>query len=279
MLDVMGAISLTALFGLCCGVLIGSSPGGTAARLRLAAVAVLWFAGVGSLAALGLFSAAGAGTPAIGTAILVPIVLSLWAVRRSPALRAVALGTPLTALVAAHAGRVLGFFFLLLFAAGRLPPTFAMAAGWGDIVVAIAALPLVWAIHRRVNGWRTLTLAWNLFGFVDLVTAVTLGVGSASDSTRPQGSSSQARVRTPWGSCPGSSFRGCWFRSICSRTSQSSRSSPGNVPAYRAAGPLKSNRQSQALFERPWRNLGKSVRIRCPFSGGGTRWRRANVSA
>lgn len=206
MLDVMGAISLTALFGLCCGVLIGSSPGGTAARPRLAAVAVLWFAGVGSLAALGLFSAAGAGTPAIGTAILVPIVVSLWAVRRSPALRAVALGTPLTALVAAHAGRVLGFFFLLLFAAGRLPPTFAMAAGWGDIVVAIAALPLVWAIHRRVNGWRTLTLAWNLFGFVDLVTAVTLGVGSASDSPARfifESPSTDAMGFLPWLLIPG----------------------------------------------------------------------------
>jgi hypothetical protein len=45
----------------------------------------------------------------------------------------VALDTPLAVLVAIHAGRVLGVFFLLLLAAGRLPPTFAMVAGWGDL--------------------------------------------------------------------------------------------------------------------------------------------------
>jgi hypothetical protein len=182
MIDVIGAISLTALFGLCCSVLITVSPVDAPARVKLAAVAVLWFACVGSLAAAGLFSAAGAGTPAIGLAIVVPIVLALLAAVRSPAWRAAALGTPLAVLVAVHAGRVLGVFFLLLFAAGRLPPTFAMAAGWGDVGVAVTALPLVWAIQRRVNGWRTLTLAWNVFGFADLVTAVTLGVGSAPDS-------------------------------------------------------------------------------------------------
>jgi len=182
MIDVIGAISLTALFGLCCVVLITASPVEAAARSRLALTAVAWFAGVGFLAALGVFSAAGAGTPAIGLAILAPIALSLFAAARSSMLRKVALDTPLAALVAVHAGRVLGVFFLWLLAAGRLPPTFAMAAGWGDVAVAVTALPLVWAIQRRVSGWWTLTFAWNLFGFVDLLTAVTLGVGSAPNS-------------------------------------------------------------------------------------------------
>jgi xanthosine utilization system XapX-like protein len=129
------------------------SPIGTTQRVTLTAVAGLWFGVVASLAALSVFSAAGVGTPAIGTALVVPIVLALWAVPRSSALREIALGTPLTALVALHAGRLLGFFFLLLVAAGRLPPTFANIAGWGDIIVAITALPLAWAIHQRVNRW------------------------------------------------------------------------------------------------------------------------------
>ncbi len=84
--------------------------------------------------------------------------------------------------VAIHAGRVLGLFFLLLLEAGRLPPTFARAAGWGDIGVAVAALPLAWAIRRKAAGWWTLTFAWNVIGLVDLLTAVTLGVGSAPNS-------------------------------------------------------------------------------------------------
>ena len=115
-------------------------------------------------------------------AILAPIAVALFTAARSSTLRNAALDTPLAVLVAVHSGRILGVFFLMLLAAGRLPPTFAMTAGWGDIFVAFTALPLSWAIQRRVNGWRTLTFAWNLFGLVDLVTAITLGVGSAPDS-------------------------------------------------------------------------------------------------
>jgi hypothetical protein len=51
-----------------------------------------------------------------------------------------------------------------------------------------------------------LTLAWNLFGFVDLLTAVTLGVGSASDSPARfifESPSSDAVGFLPWLLIPG----------------------------------------------------------------------------
>lgn len=179
MIDIIGAISLTALFGLCAALLITAIPVDTATRSRFATIAIAWFVCVTALAALGLFSANGVGTVAIGLAILTPIVLFLFAVARSSTARRVALQTSLAVLVTIHVGRVLGVFFLLLLEAGRLPPTFAMTAGWGDIGVAVAVLPLAWAIQHQVTAWRSLTLAWNLFGFADLVTAVTLGVGSA----------------------------------------------------------------------------------------------------
>ena len=132
--------------------------------------------------ASGIFAAATLGTPALGLAILAPIGLVLFSAARSPAVRTLSLTLPLTVLVGIHAGRVLGVFFLILFDAGRLPPTFALAAGWGDIAVGIAALPVAWAIQRQLNGWRLLTLVWNILGFADLVIAVTLGVGSAPNS-------------------------------------------------------------------------------------------------
>ncbi|HJR59944.1 MAG TPA: hypothetical protein VJ813_11110 [Vicinamibacterales bacterium] len=179
MLDVTGGIALTALFAVGCGVLIAWNPVGTAARVRLAIVALLWFTSVAAAAAAGVFSAESAGTPAIAAALLAPLLGSLWAVRGSATVRALALGMPLSLLVALHAGRMFGFFFLLLFAAGRLPATFALTAGWGDIVVAAAALPVAWSIHRHATGSRTLIRIWNLVGFVDLVTAVALGVASA----------------------------------------------------------------------------------------------------
>lgn len=206
MLDIIGGISFTAVFALCCTVLIGWSAVGAAERLTLTITAVLWFAGVAALAALGLFSAATAGTPAIGLALVSPLLLSLWAVRHFSSFREAALGLPLPALVAVHAGRILGVFFVLLFATGRLPPTFALTAGWGDILVAVTALPLAWAIHQRVNGWQALAFAWNLFGFADLLTAVTLGIGSAADSPARfifETPDSNAMGSLPWLLVPG----------------------------------------------------------------------------
>ncbi len=37
-------------------------------------------------------------------------------------------------------------------------------------------------VRRRAPYWRSATLLWNAIGFIDLVAAVTLGVGSAPDS-------------------------------------------------------------------------------------------------
>jgi hypothetical protein len=109
--------------------------------------------------------------------VLGPIVLAL-ATARSPLTRRLALGVPLAVLIAANAGRLLGAFFLLLHADGRLSRTFATSAGWGDITAAALSLPVAWLVHRRGPGWRPLALAWNAFGFLDLVMAVTLGIGS-----------------------------------------------------------------------------------------------------
>ena len=59
---------------------------------------------------------------------------------------------PLPALVAAHAVRVLGIFFLILHAQGRLPAPFAPTAGWGDIVIGATALPVAWLVAARGGG-------------------------------------------------------------------------------------------------------------------------------
>ena len=201
MIDIIGALSLTALFGLLCAILVSAAPIEAAARWKLSALALAWFAGMGVLGASGVFAATTLGTPALGLAIVAPIGLVLFTAARSPAVRTLSLSMPLTVLVGIHAGRVLGVFFLRLFDAGRLPPTFALTAGWGDIAVAAVALPLAWAIHRQISGWRALTLVWNVVGLADLVTAVTLGVGSAPNSPVRfifENPSSGAVATLPW---------------------------------------------------------------------------------
>jgi hypothetical protein len=205
-IDIIASVTLTTLAVLFPAILITASPLGRTARGRLAAVLLLWFALVAALAAAGLFSTMSAGTPAFGVAIVVPIIVGLIVFRRSAALKSLVSETPLALLVAVHTGRLLGVFFLLLYAEVRLPPTFALTAGWGDIGVAAAAPVVAWAIHRRAVCWRGLALTWNTLGFADLVLAVTLGVGSAVDSPVRfiyEAASSGTMSTLPWILVPG----------------------------------------------------------------------------
>jgi len=206
MLDVLGAMTLTALAVLGVSALIVAGARDGAVRTRLALLAAAWFATIASLAAAGTFARpAGAGILAIGAAVAIPILAGLIAFANSRSVRSFALGAPLAVLVGVHAGRLLGGFFLALHAAGRLPATFALTAGWGDIFVGAAALPLAWAIYRRTPGWRPLALAWNALAMADLVTAVSLGVGSSDFPLRFifENPNSGAIATLPWAMIPG----------------------------------------------------------------------------
>jgi len=206
MLDVLGAMTLTALAVLGVSALIVAGARDGAGRARLALFAAAWFVTIASLAVAGTFARpAGAGILAIGAAVAVPILAGLIAFAISRSVRSFALGVPLAVLVGVHAGRLLGGFFLALHAAGRLPATFALTAGWGDILVGAAAGPLAWAIHCRTPGWRPLALAWNALAMADLVTAVSLGVGSSDSPLRFifESPSSGAIGTLPWAMIPG----------------------------------------------------------------------------
>jgi hypothetical protein len=94
--------------------------------------------------------------------------------------------------------------FLLLAADGRLAGPFPYSAGWGDIIVGVFALPLAWAVARGTAS-NLLIAAWNTFGLLDLVTAVTLGVASANGSPAQlihAGVGSQAITHLPWSIIP-----------------------------------------------------------------------------
>jgi hypothetical protein len=183
MIDVLGAIALTGLAVLNSGMLILASPVGAAAARRLAVGAGAWLFVIVGLAAAGLFAGSSPiQIPAIGAAVLVPVVVLAAGAARPSTIRRLALGIPLAVLVALHVGRLLGAFFVWLHAEGRLPWTFATYAGWGDVAVAATAVPVAWAVHRGLAGWRPLVLAWNSIGLLDLLGAVTVGIGSAAAS-------------------------------------------------------------------------------------------------
>jgi len=177
--DILAAIDLTATAVIVPAAVILGSPLDAARQRGLGYTVGGWFSLLVGLAAAGFFSLEGAGPPAIGAAAALPIVAALIAWRRSTVIRTLASSTPLPILVALHAGRVLGVEFVILYSIGRLPPTFALSAGLGDMLIGILAVPLAFAIHRRVSGWQRYALVWNVLGFLDLLSAVSLGVGSS----------------------------------------------------------------------------------------------------
>ncbi len=138
-----------------------------------------WFVLVLAFGATGALSPGGGGAPALGLTIVLPIAALVSTYFALPSMRKAMTATPLAALIAVHAIRLLGILFLVLYAKGRLPAPFAPSAGWGDVFVGATALPLAWAVTRFGARVRPLVVLWNAIGVVDLVVAVTLGPLSA----------------------------------------------------------------------------------------------------
>jgi len=179
-LDLLSSIELTACAAIAIAVLsigFGNNP---VSRVRIATGLTLWFGIITVLAATEvLHYQHGLGVPGLGLAIILPMVILGLTVRHSPTLFRALQAIPLSALIGVNVIRAFGATFLLLYTAGRLPAPFAPVAGWGDILVGLTALPVAWLAYKRGGGAHLTILLWNSVGFLDLVTAVTLGVLSS----------------------------------------------------------------------------------------------------
>ncbi|HEY1783005.1 MAG TPA: hypothetical protein VGG79_21710 [Roseiarcus sp.] len=148
---------------------------------RLAVLLALgaWFALVLAIGATGALTPAHAGAPALGLTVVLPIAALVWAFFALPSVRTAIAATPLPALVAVNAIRLLGLTFIGLYSQGRLPAPFAPSAGWGDVFIGATALPVAWATMRFGARVRPVVFLWNALGVADLVVALTLGALSA----------------------------------------------------------------------------------------------------
>jgi hypothetical protein len=119
--------------------------------------------------------------PWLGAAI-VGVFAAVLASTRIPAVaRALADPDAPARLAAPHALRVLGVFFLLVLALGKLPAVFALPAGLGDMAVGITAPFIV----RRLRGGSRRGAVWfNVLGIVDMVVAVTIGFLAGAGPTQ-----------------------------------------------------------------------------------------------
>ena len=150
-------------------------------NVLVAGALVLWLALVSFLAGHGDFIGA-PGTPplAILLSAVVPVIVFLGAYRLSHSFRHFVLTFDLRLAAGIQAWRFAGLGFLALYANGVLPGSFAWPAGLGDMAVGMTAPWVMLALIRRPEfAAGKLFLGWNLFGMLDLVTAVGSGGLSA----------------------------------------------------------------------------------------------------
>ena len=179
MFDILSTAELTVGASIVVGFLSLAMARTTAGRAIVLVALGAWFASVLAIGATGALSPAGGGAPALGLVVILPIVALVWAYFALPSVRTAMAATPLPALIAVNAVRLLGFTFLILYAEGRLPAPFAPSAGWGDVFIGATALPVAWTVWRFGARARPLAFAWNALGVADLVIALTLGPLSA----------------------------------------------------------------------------------------------------
>ncbi|MHB1656018.1 MAG: hypothetical protein ACYCSZ_06625 [Burkholderiales bacterium] len=178
--DLLASIELTVSAAIAVSVLAVGFGEDIWGRLRIASGLTLWFVLVIILAVTEVLTYQhGVGAPGLGVAVILPIVILSVSVLRSPSLRRALQTIPLSMLIGVHAIRVLGVTFLILYAAGRLPAPFAPVAGWGDIMVGLAAGPIAWLVYKHGAAMRLTVLVWNILGLLDLVAAIGLGAVSS----------------------------------------------------------------------------------------------------
>jgi hypothetical protein len=206
MLDVIAALTTSAVLVIFLIMLIGAASLRPAARAYAYGIAAGWVVLMIAIAASGGFAPGVIGPvpgPVLGFGALVigGLVGWFW----WPAFRHTLLGLPLSALIGINAFRIAGVFFLILFVQGRLSAPFAQSAGWGDIITGLVAIPLAAMTAAGTFPSRRLVAAWNAFGALDLFAAVLLGALSSPGTPFrlvTEGPGTVVMATLPWAMIP-----------------------------------------------------------------------------
>jgi hypothetical protein len=182
MLDLIGTTVLIAAIVVNLNTSIATMPLTSAQKLTMVIIAGLWIGLAIALAGTGIYAATATPVPAVGVTAGLPVLAIGFAALVSRRVREALLALPVSLLVGLNVMRSVGVFFLLLAMQGRLSGPFPQSAGWGDVIVGLTAIPLSIAMARNPGDHRAALFAWNLFGTLDLIAAVSLGIMSAPGS-------------------------------------------------------------------------------------------------
>lgn len=153
---------------------------------RVSAVVLLgWLALSIALAAMGVYHVDSNAIPTVQYAIVLPILIGSLLIWRSETVARVIEAVPQQWLIGVQLYRALGVIFLILYATGKLPGLFAWPAGVGDIVIGLLAPVIGLAYARVARDTAAFVRAWNVFGILDLVVAVTTGFLTAPSLIQP----------------------------------------------------------------------------------------------
>ena len=199
MLDLFRTVVLGGTAGTLFAAVLTSLPIRPASRLALGAGIGVWIALVVAITASGAVTSSPVVLPVL---FMLPLVAAGLAAT-SAAWRSTVMTIPAPLIIALNAMRVLGVLMLLAAVAGRMSGPFPYFAGIGDIITGIVALPVARLAARSPRDVRV--LEWNIFGALDLIVAVSLGVMSASGSPLQLihvGVGSAAMTTLPWALIP-----------------------------------------------------------------------------
>jgi hypothetical protein len=143
-------------------------------RLAVVGVLVLWLIAALAVGATGVIKDRSLVSVMPIMAAITAVFLLVIAV--TPPLRRELRAMPLRYLIAYHLIRIpAGWLFLREYDLGRLPQSFAVMGGWGDIVVGVAALLLI-PIATDQEGWqRGAVFGWNLAALADILLVLWTG--------------------------------------------------------------------------------------------------------
>jgi hypothetical protein len=113
-----------------------------------------------------------------------------------PTLRRFVVEADLRLLASFHLFRFVGLYLVVLGARGLLPGLFVVAAGWGNLAVAVLALLLIVLVPPQAPHAGRWWLVWNLFGLL-----VSLAIGIVLLVLGASGPGTMLRV-LPWSLLP-----------------------------------------------------------------------------
>jgi hypothetical protein len=134
-------------------------------------VVFIWLVVAATASAAGVLRRLPVPPPVIGIGLTIAVLL---VVRLSAGTRAAVHRVGPGPLVVFHLSRIAaGAYFLVMGARGVLPREFTTPAGWGDIVVGVAAIGILLQCLPIRTAWqRVAFMAWNVAGLLDILGVV-----------------------------------------------------------------------------------------------------------